>query len=329
MSAKPKYFIFLGYGGENSIYPIFEYFEAKGAKALLMDDFRIPYERHEMVERLKELSKHYSIILITSSHLWFDSQTYRYFSGHEDPNMVAPLEFLDEFHPDMTVFYPHDMGNFMHVTEIPYIDMFDLVLLPYRNNMYYKLRHICKRIEVVGWIKKRQETSIAMELGACKPVFFPSNVPTFYSKLGTEGFAQWFRDNIDPSIPIKMAFGDNGILPILSAEGYSFLDSSVTVYDAISSYNMVIGSGNSSIIFESAYSGIPAVALLDGILQDEEYLKELKGIPGVYPLHPEELREFIQNVDAGKIQLHAGPNVLIPFDFEKVWDMLTEEFQDV
>ncbi|SEL96758.1 hypothetical protein SAMN04487770_12222 [Butyrivibrio sp. ob235] len=322
MSTKPKYFVFLGYGGENSIHPLFDYFVSKGASAILVDDHRIPYERDEMVTRLDELSKVYSITLITSSHLWFDSKTYEFSNHHPDPNIIAPLEFLDKFHPDMTVYYPHDMGVFMHESEIPFIDQFDLVLVPYRNNMYYKLRKTCKQVEVVGWIKKRQETSVPTGLGGCKPVFFPSNVPNFYNKLGVEGFAQWFRDNIGPDIPIKMAFGDNGIMPILSQEGYTFLDSSVTVYDAISSHNMVIGSGNSSIIFESAYSGIPTVALLDGIMPDEENLKELKGIPGVYPLHPEELKEFIRAVDAGEQELHAGPNVLIPFEFERVWEML-------
>ncbi|MBE5845159.1 MAG: hypothetical protein E7302_13465 [Butyrivibrio sp.] len=325
MKYKPKFFVFLGYGGENSIMPLYEYFTSRGAETLLVDDHRVPYEREEMLQRLAEISNTHSITLITSSHLWFDCKTYEFYNHFYDPNIIAPLEFLDQFHPDMTVYYPHDMGVFMHESEIPFIDQFDLILVPYRNNMYYKLLNTCKQVEVVGWIKKRQETSIPEGIQGCKPVFFPSNVPNLYNKLGVDGFAQWFRDYIGPEIPIKMAFGDNGIMPILSQEGYTFLDSSVSVYDAIASHNMVIGSGNSSIIFEAAYSGIPTVALLDGIMPDEENLKELKGIPGVYPLHPEELQDFIKSVNAGKRTLHAGPNVLIPFEFERVFDLLNAE----
>lgn len=322
MNSKPKYFIFLGYGGENSIVPLYDYFVSRGASAKLVDDHRIPYEKATLIEELVSIAENHSITLITSSHLWFDSKTYEFSNHSADPNIIAPLEFLDRFHPDTTVYYPHDMGVFMHESEIPFIDLFDIVMVPYKNNMYYKLKRVCKRVEVVGWVKKRKETAIPGDITGCKPVFFPSNVPNLYNKLGVEGFAQWFRDNIGPDIPIKMAFGDNGVMPILSMEGYTFLDSTVSVYDITENHNMVIGSGNSSIIFEAAYSGIPTVALLDGIMSDEDNLKELHGTPGVYPLHPEDLQDFIASVNSGARSLHAGPNVLTPFAFDKVFNML-------
>ena len=115
-----------------------------------------------------------------------------------------------------------------------------------------------------------------------------------------------------------------GINEALSKEGYQILDSSQSVYDVMAEHNLIIGSGHSSIIFEAAFSGIPVVSLLDGVFPDEEYIKSLSGIKGIYPLHPEQLLEFIKDINTRHILLESGPDILMPFDFERVYKYLTE-----
>lgn len=319
------FYIFHGYGGENSLMPLVDYMQKKGHPTLVIDDQKFPYTRAVMFERLNELKKQYRIVLITSAHLWFDQYNYLHFYGH-DPNMISALELLDYLKPDYSVFYPHDMECFMHDSEISWLTLFDLVMLPYQHNIYYKLKHLCKRVEIVYWIKKHTNTELLVDRDnpVYKPAFFPSNIITFYDQLGAEGYADWFRRYIGPDIAIKMPAGDFGVYPILSKEGYHFLDPAKSVYDAMSDYNLIIGSGHSSIIYEAAYSGIPVISILDGCFTDEIYLKSISGINGVYPLHPEELQDFLKDINSSHKLLSTGPDILKPFDFNRVYKYLTD-----
>lgn len=320
-----QYFIFHGYGGENSLIPLAEYMQQQGKQILIIDDQRFPYERHELYNRLSLIKETNQIILITSAHIWFDEYNFRQIY-RPNPNIISVLELIDFLKPVYTVFYPHDVECFMHSSELKWIDIFDLVMLPYHHNMYYQLKHICKRVEIVGWIKKpaMDKICIKSESPTYYPALFPSNIVSFYDQLGVEGYAQWFRNYIGPQIPIKMPAGDDGVYPLLSKENYYFLPPSFSVYDAMAEYNLIIGSGHSSIIFESAFSGIPVISLLDGMFTDKEYLKTLSGIKGVYPIHPEELQDFLLDLKTSNKVLETGPDILPPFDFKRVYQYLTK-----
>lgn len=317
------YYIFLGYGGENSLMPLAQYLQAKNEQVLVLDDQKFPFQRDEMLERLSEIREENRIVLINSSHVWFDRFTYHHFDRVNDPQMFSPLEMIGYLKPELSIYYPHDMGQFFHDSEYAFLDIFDIVMVPYRSNQYYRLRQAGIRSEVVGWIKKQKETQpiIQKENEPCRPVFFPSYVPDFYRKMGTEGYVKWFHDYIPECVPIKMGAGDSGVRPILTQEGRIFLDTSVSVYDAVNSYSLIIGSGTSSVVFEAALSGIPVVSLMDGIEPDGLVLEAVGDIPGVYPMHPEDLGTFLNELDNGRI-IKPGPDVLKPFDFEKVYEIL-------
>lgn len=323
---KETYFVFLGYGGENSLMPLADHLYGKGEHTIVIDDQRYSFQRDEILEKLKHIRDHYRVVLLTSSHVWFDRATYRYFDLVDDPEVFSPLEMLGFLKPDLSVYYPHDMSEFVHESELVFLENFDIVMLPYRNNLYYRIRHLAKRTEVTGWIKKRQQT----EPRAHHPgdpytaMFFPSHVPDFYQRLGVEGFADWFRTNFGKDIHIKMGAGDAGVRPILEKEGYTFLDTSLTVYDAVNTSDIIIGSGTSSIIFEAALSGIPVISLLDGNVPDEIIRNTVGDIPGVYTIHPEELKPFLSELNNGKRTIKAGSDVLKPFEFERVQKLLTE-----
>ena len=325
MATQTYSYIFHGYGGENSLMPLVHFMENRDHQVLVIDDQKFPYERGELYHRLEEIKKQSSIVLISSAHVWFDEFNYHYFYG-KDRNMISVIELIDFLKPAYSVFYPHDMESFVHPSEIPWLDLFDMIMLPYAHNLYYRLLGCGRRVEVVGWMKKQRTVSpsIVLDSPVYSPVFFPSNIITFYEQLGAEGYADWFRRYTGPNIPLKMPAGDAGITPILSKEGYQILDSSQSVYDVMAEHNLIIGSGHSSIIFEAAFSGIPVVSLLDGVFPDEEYIKSLSGIKGVYPLHPEQLLEFIKDINTRHILLESGPDILMPFDFERVYKYLTE-----
>ena len=319
------YFVFHGYGGENSLMPLVSFVKSKGHPVLVIYDQKFPYTRAELYGQLRDIKASYSVVFISSAHIWFDEYNYQNLYGY-DPQMISSLELLEFLEPSVSAFYPHDMESFIHPIEAQWLNLFDFVFLPYEHNIFYRLKHICRRVEIVGWIKKTCETALHIdpENPVYTPAFFPSNIISFYSQLGAQGYADWFRRYIGPDIPIKMPAGDNGVYPLLTTEGFTFLDPSVSVYDAMNQYNLIIGSGHSSIIYEAALSGIPAIALLDGVFPDEVYMKSLAGVRGVYLLHPEELHDFLQKTNANHTLLDVGPNRLQPFAFDKVYGCLTD-----
>lgn len=318
------YYIFHGYGGENSIMPLANYIQQRGHHIFIIDDQKYPYSRADLYEKLLDIKAKHDIIFISSAHVWFDDYNFQNYYSY-DPNMISSIELIDFLKPKYSVFYPHDMESFVHPSEIAWLDLFNLILLPYKHNIYYKLKHVCRNVEVVGWIKKNCDVSphINHATPTYQPALFPSNIISFYNQLKPEGYADWFRRYIGPEIPIKMPAGDDGVYPILSQEGFRFLDPSTSVYDAMTDYNLIIGSGHSSIIYEAAFSGIPVIALLDGVFPDDVYLKSLSGIKGVYPLHPEDLQDFLNDLNRSHKLLEGGPNILPSFDFENVYQLLT------
>ena len=246
MATQTYSYIFHGYGGENSLMPLVHFMENRDHQVLVIDDQKFPYERGELYHRLEEIKKQSSIVLISSAHVWFDEFNYHYFYG-KDRNMISVIELIDFLKPAYSVFYPHDMESFVHPSEIPWLDLFDMIMLPYAHNLYYRLLGCGRRVEVVGWMKKQRTVSpsIVLDSPVYSPVFFPSNIITFYEQLGAEGYADWFRRYTGPNIPLKMPAGDAGITPILSKEGYQILDSSQSVYDVMAEHNLIIGSGHS------------------------------------------------------------------------------------
>ncbi len=323
---KENYFVFLGYGGENSLMPLADHLYGMGEKTIVIDDQRYEFQRDEMLVKLKYIRDNFRVVLLTSSHVWFDCATYRYFDLVDNPEVFSPLEMLGFLKPDLSVYYPHDMSEFVHDSELAFLENFDIVMLPYKNNLYYRIKHLAKRTEVVGWIKKRQMTKVREHHQGEKftAMFFPSHIPDFYQRIGVEGLADWFRKYISKEIQIKMGAGDAGIRPVLEKEGYTFPATSMTVYDAVNISDIIIGSGTSSIILEAALSGIPVISLLDGNESDEDIMNALGDITGVYTLYPKELNNFLSELNDGKRIINGGPDVLKPFEFERVCTMLME-----
>ena len=120
-----------------------------------------------------------------------------------------------------------------------------------------------------------------------------------------------------------MPANDDGVLPILSKKGYTFLPPDQSVYDAMNGHNLIIASGTSSIVYEAALSGFPVITLLDGVFPDETYLKELHNMPGIYPIHPEELSDYIKVLNDSHTILKHSPGILPAFQFQRVIELIT------
>ena len=319
MNTAETLYVFHDYGGENSLHPLARYFEAHQLNTYMIDNQVYPCPKEEVFNILAQKRAGRRVVYFTSAHLWFDQHNFEALYP-ANPDLISALEMMDFLKPDYTVYYPHDLECFFHPVELNWLSLFDLVLLPYKNNLYYQLISRGIKTDIVGWIKKEKEIPFKTDEDwePYSPVFFPSNIYSFFQTLGAEKYSDWFLQYIPASVPLKMPGNDMRLYPFLNPKGFTFLDGSKSVYDVMAEHNLIIGSGDSSIIFEAALSGIPVISVLDRVFPDEVYLNSLKGIKGVYPLHPEEIKPFLEKINSSRTHLAAGPHILGSFDYSKV-----------
>lgn len=312
-------YVFHGYASEYSLAPLAAYFKRKGEEILELDQF----QDDTFFDKIKEIAEK-KIIYITSWHLWFDS--YNFEKVYNKMHTISPLEMMELLKPVFSVFYPHDLQCFLHDSEMRWADLFDLVLLPYKDNTYYYLQKMCRQVACVGWIKKDTNTGDVLGKGKYRPVYFPSNVPDSYSCLGKEGYINYLNQYFDKSIPLKFApsIEYESIRNGLEMNGHILLETELSVYDILDRYNLIITNGNSSIVWEAALNGIPVISIMDGFLARKEYMESFKGCKGVYAMEIEELNGFMEYLAESDAVLAHGDNVLGKFEFEKAYQLITQ-----
>jgi len=310
-------YIFYGFGSAYSLEPLAKYMHSKEYDVLEMNPASDNFSGYG---DLKEI-KNKNTVFLTSFHPLLDTENLAR-SGIKNFNCAAPLEIIDYIKPIKSIYYPHDLTPFYSNDEMPWCNLFDLFLLPYKNNLFYRIKSECCNVLEVGWIKNNKlNKKVDIDNNI---IYFPSNI---YYGMDESNRIKWF-DYIPRTIPIKTGNVSeakfNKAVELAKNDGYTFLESSLNIFQLIHNSKLIITNGVSSIVTESAMSGIPVVTMLDGIETDESYLKQLPKLDWVYPLKLEEVKNFIIKVQEGKIMLNKGPNLLKEFDFEKAVEAITE-----
>jgi hypothetical protein len=260
---------------------------------------------------------HRKVVYFTSWHLWFDDQNYT--NIYNSIHSISVLEMMEYLQPEYSVFYPHDLTCFYHESEAGWLDLFDLILLPFKNSDYYSLLAQGYPVRDIGWVKTRNNIVSAHITKPYKAVYFPSNVSAGINIYGSEEYARMISENIARTIPFKCGShkkSQEQWVNVLKKDGFSFLDKDLSVEDVLEEYNLIIGDGDSSIIMEASLSGIPVISILDGFSSDDEYRKNLQGLKGVYPMHLDEVAAFLQELEENGRTLETGKKELRPFDYE-------------
>jgi hypothetical protein len=311
-------FIFYGSGSTYSLEPLAKYMHSEGYDVLEMNPESVSFPGYEILKDIKNKDT----VFLNSCHPLLDIENVIRSTGVIKGKWFAPLEMIEYIKPVKTVYYPHDLNPFFADYEMPWCNLFDLILLPYKNNLFYKLKSECSNVVEIGWIKNNKllkKIDIKSDI-----IYFPSNC---YYGMGESNRILFFN-YIPKIIPIKMANISesryNKAIELAKEDGYIFLDKSLTIFQLIHNCNLIITNGVSSIVTESALSGIPVAAMLDGVESDESYLRQLPKLDWVFPLRPEEIKDFITKVQKGKITLEKGINSLKEFDFEKAVKEITK-----
>jgi len=310
-----KYLLY-GYGSAYSLEPLAKYMYSNGFDVLEMNPANANFS---VYEDLKEIQNK-NTVFITSFHPLLDTENLTR-SGIKNVNCAAPLEIMDYIKPVKSIYYPHDLTPFFCDYEMPWCNLFDLFLLPFKNNLFYKIKTDGCNVLEVGWIKNnslQRKIDIQNDI-----VYFPSN--TYYG-MDESNRIKWFNF-IPKTIPIKAGNISetkfNKAVELAKNDGYTFLESSLNIFQLIHNCKLIITNGVSSVVTEAAMSGIPVVTMLDGVESDESYMRQLIKKDWVYPLKLEEIKDFIKKVQEGRITLNKGPNLLKEFDFEKAVNEIT------
>jgi hypothetical protein len=324
-------FLFLGTGSANLIWPIADYMADRAFDVTKLD---LLTEKHPRDILNTFIGR--ETVFVTANHFIMDRANYlraTWFSSES----IAPLEIMDLLKPVKSVFYPHDLFEFAEMDK-PFIDLFDVILWPYRNNWFYYLCNEVERTEIVGWIKKRQsprrENTGEKDIEHLRLLYLPSNLYTCFNKYGVEGWANILdghlsnmNDAIDV-VNIKLVNLDkkefDRFAQLLQNKGYRVLNKALSVFELLDRYDLVMTDGISSVVYECALSGRPVISIIGDDHSDESCADTLPAYPWVYPLHVCELYDFLIGIKTGNQKLSYGKDILKPFDMKAAVTLITE-----
>lgn len=271
------------------------------------------------------------IRFITSYHLVYDRENFRRATGISHTS-YSVLELMDLLKPEWSVFYPHDLDPFVTEYEMPWIDVFDIALLPFRNNQFYDLARRL-RVEEVGLIRKRTRVQHreSRQGKAAQIIYLPSDYLLFTQEgSGGTKWMDFFEKNISKRIHIKMPPAGMDVLSDaqtqLRQNGYTLVDAKKNLFDILDDYDLVVADGASSVVTEAALSGVSVVSITNCVERDTSLVGKFRATGLVRLMATEDLPRYIDQIDGGEILLKRANDSLPLFDFERAVDLITAEW---
>lgn len=309
---KEPVYLFLGFGTEYVLTPLAEYMKAKGYSIVELDMMEIANAK-EILRTLKGKK----IVFITCGHLFFDAYNLSHFSSttHE---IVSPLEVMEYLNPIRNIYYPHDLGTYFLPEELPWIDLFDVILLPFKNSEFYLLERYTQVCEV-GWIKKnKQAYRQPAEEQNVRLIHFPSGFIYFIKNYSPDEIYAIWQPLWECGITIKFPRwpGLDAIADKCRSQGHIVIDENLKLFDVIEEADIIIATGSSSVLYEAGLSGWPVISVKHTGISPAAYDKNLPRYPWLRCLYIDECVPFIKQLKAGQVQIPTGLDILPPFKFE-------------
>lgn len=317
-------YLFYGKGSAYSLHPLAIYMQQQGYDVTELDLLATD-NAPEIIESFKGTR----CAFMTSYHLSFDRANFHRAEGLTN-NSLSVTEVMDCIEPEKSIFYPHDLYPFVERFDIDKIDLFDLVLLPHRNNLFYDISRRCKKVDEVGWIKKQKKVSRKKK----KPeeplnvAYLPSHAGSHIRRYGVQGWLDQIETYVPNTVSLKLQTAHipevKQLKSALHERGYGLLDESLSVFDLMDDFDVFIASADSCIVWETAYSGLPVISLWGGAEPVSSDIRNLPSLDWIYPLKFEQLRDFLKENDEMLRAIEIDYELYQPFDFEKAVRLITE-----
>lgn len=306
---KPTY-LFFGFAAEYILHPLFQHMQNEGHQCIEMD----LYVMRNAMQTLRAL-KGKPVVFINSAHLFFDRVNFNY-SYQYDGEMFSPLEVMNYLQPIKSIYIPHDLTDFFHPDELPWLDLFDKLLLPMPTFSY---DYPSTQVKSVGWIKRNK--SVAAQPSNPQPqIGFAMSEFEYYRRQGTEKmFATW-GNILEQNIKLKLPHWKESdhFEHYLIKKNVSIFPSTANLSDFIDAHHVILANGLSSVNAEAAYAGRHVINIVDSARCDMiEMRKKLNHLPNIQFMTISECENYLRALQQNEVALPTPAAPLIkPFDFE-------------
>lgn len=302
-------YLFFGFAAEYVLHPLYQHMQEKGHLCVELD----LYSAQNPMEILSSL-KDKPVVFINSAHLFFDKENFKTSYQHEGV-MFSALEIMDYLRPLKSIYIPHDLTDFFHDDELPWIDLFDKLLMPMANFPY---RFPATDIVNAGWIKRNQPVaSIAAE--HAKSIGFAMSEFEYYRRQGTEkAYATWQPIlNQTTSLKLPLWKESDHFEKYLSERQINIFPSAGNLSDFIDTHALILTNGLSSVNSEAAYAGRTVINMVDEErCSMAEVKNELSHLPNIQFMTIDECQNYLAELHSGKQAIPLSTTPLIkPFDF--------------
>ncbi len=277
---KNRIYICYGYGSEYVLHDL--YLElSKKHETYELEPFVEPVQ--DVLSRIGNIS-HSDVYFFTSAHLLFDNKYFIDVSGVSTYVVPSPLELISHLHPKMSFFFAHDLVQPILQEEIPYLSLFDYIIIPYELPFESHVKQESTILSQEGWIKFTNQ-NLHPKRSKYRLLFTLSDFKWHMNK-GHDYTYQKFKPIFDAGAAIKLPIypGDTKFEIYLKKKNVCVIPANTNSTQAILQSSCVITNGLSSTSAEASLLGIPTFLIREldhNYYSSDQYRNLLTSFPQI------------------------------------------------
>jgi hypothetical protein len=302
-------YLFFGCASEYVLAPLRLHMERQGYKTVEIDLF----ENRACGEVLRALHGT-PVVLVNTAHLFYDQVNFDEACGPIG-EIVSPLEVIDYLSPVRSIYVCHDLVDYFHERELPWLDLFDHLLIPGRCPPYLRFHG---GVVTAGWIKRAARAAPPAD-DAPRRVGVALTDLAQYGTEGPEVAYEVWRTVLEQGVACKLPHdpGADAFEELFRARNVVVYPSDRSISDFIDGLGIVVTTGLSSVNAEAALAGRLVINVTDippGAPSDD--FRPLRPLPNLRFMTLAECSELVARVKLGAAPIRTVPPQVLPFDFD-------------
>lgn len=311
-------YLFFGFAGEYVLQPLCQYMQQQGFNCTEID----LASAKNIKNTLKSL-KQQPVVFVNSAHVFFDAENFQV-SYQYVGEIISPLEVIDYLQPVRSVYLPHDLTDLFHKDELPWLSLFDYLLVPVSHPYCLQLYHT--DIVNVGWIKRNKAVVPVNEKNALSVGLALSEFE-YYRRLGPEKTYDMWSSVLQHNVVVKFPHwkGAEIFEDYFRKKNVTIFPHAANISDFIDSHGIVLTNSLSSVNSEAAFAGRKVINVLDRVHGDPQ--TELRHLPNICFMDIETCSRYLSCIHQERDEAMSLtlPQVK-PFNFELATKVITEGY---
>lgn len=309
---KPDLFLFHGFGSEYVLHDLYEEMKKRSYHCLEIDALK-EINSKSLIDQL--IGK--KVVFVTSAHFLLDKKNFSDFYPNNN-NFYGVLEIMELLKPIQSIYIPHDLTEPVIDRETDFLNQFDLFLTP--NEIFTSIYAQYCKTEEIGWIKYKNYTKKKRPKDLNKAIWLLSDY-VLHLKMGKEASFKRLKPVIDQDVTIKFPFWTDceEFTNYFKEQGATVYPPTANSIDLITTHQIIITNGLSSVNSESYFLGKPTVNIKEGSHYGSKTAYLLELLPEL--LFVDKIADF----DLSVIPMKKRPITLSKFDLDKAIQFITNE----